>query len=174
MNKALIVFGVIFILSFGCIQTETVEEPEAPEKIEEVPEEPTTDANGWGTECENKLDCGHFDELVDCVMGHCKEVECIFISDCPEGTEFCYEGKCTTEAELHETLESCCANKMDDECLCHGTCENCDDGEYSCIVTSSSSGEESYSTFICVECATGSPCKEGFACVEHKCVRGPE
>ena len=166
MNRLLIVLGLVLIISFGCIQTETAKVPTVPEK-----EEPA--AEGWGIECENDFDCGSFRDLVECVKGYCEEVECIFISDCPEGTEFCYDGVCTTEAELHEKFETCCANKMEDECLCHGTCENCEKGEYSCILTSSGSGEEEHSAFICVECIMDSGCKEGFACVRGKCIQGP-
>ncbi len=151
----------------------TPESTENQESQDEMPDVTETEDDVWGTECEKSWDCGSFDDLKDCVRGHCVDIECNFRSDCPEGTEFCFDGECLMKSDLEEKFETCCADQSNDECLCHGVCENCDDGEYTCTFTSSGSGDEQTTTAICTECMFDSSCKEGFACVKHRCVPGP-
>ncbi len=128
---------------------------------------PSAPSPDWGTECEDSYDCGSFNDRKDCVMGKCVDTQCIFRDDCKE-KDHCFDGKCYLESELYAQFPECGVNVG-----CNITCAGCESGKRRCIVTGWGSGNESKDYYICTECNRDYDCLEGYRCVQHYCVKGP-
>lgn len=128
---------------------------------------PTAPNPDWGTECEDRYDCGSFSDRKDCVMGKCVDMECIFRDDCKE-KDHCFNGKCYLESELYAEFPACGVNVG-----CNITCAGCGSGIRRCLVTGWGSGNESKDYYICVDCSRDYDCADGYKCVQNYCVKGP-
>lgn len=132
-------------------------------------EQPEAEAAEWGTECSNDYDCA-WDQNEACKRGYCVAQECVFSSSCQPDKDHCFNGKCYTEAELYAEFPECTVNML----YCDIECDGCKEGKRSCIMTGSSSGETTIEYRICVDCTTDNNCIDGYRCVDHYCVPGPQ
>ena len=120
----------------------------------------------WGEECRKDIHCGH--DTV-CVYGSCVTPECEWLSDCPEGTDLCFDNACVSMDELYAQY-GVCQNRI----RCEQTCGNCMEGTYDCTHGMVSSGNTTTTYDICVECTEDEDCKGNYRCAHYKCVPGPE
>jgi len=143
----------------GCEETGVECDEETGEGCDAGAEEPE-----WGEDCWYDDDCEFSDDV--CIYGNCVTPRCARLSECPVGTEFCFDGECVMKADIYAMFEQCGTR----EPVCEQRCENCIEGAFRCI--SSGAGDRSYR--ICAECAMNDDCNEGYACVHHVCVAPPE
>ncbi|MBD3210711.1 hypothetical protein GF318_05000 [Candidatus Micrarchaeota archaeon] len=195
MNLAYTSFGLLALsifLMLGCVTVEETEnisenvsieygeedegtgpvenETEAPDNETEAPPADETPDEGveWGDECESDFECS-FSDNEDCEYGYCVVQDCKFASDCEEG-QHCFHGECYTEAELYAEFPECTISTL----YCDIPCDNCEKGQRKCILTGHSVNQTEVNYRVCVECTMDSACKEGYRCVDHYCVPGPE
>ena len=125
----------------------------------------TGSAQLWGDECRKDIHCDHNSV---CVFGTCVVPECERVTDCPEGTDLCFDNKCITMDELYAQY-GVCQNRT----RCAQPCQDCMTGTYDCTHGMMSAGNTTITYDICVECTEDEDCKGNYRCVSHDCVPGP-
>ncbi len=144
MNNLLSILLIFGLLLFGCPQTE-------------IGEDTTEYVCPDGSIVADSSECGTI-EAADAETGGTgiEEAKSSTPDECPPGTE--YRGVIYTYENGEQIVHIICAD-MDMVCP---PCENCASGYMEKVITGT--GE------VCKECLFDSSCKEGFSCVQDKCV----
>ncbi len=121
----------------------------------------TVEKGGVGSDCEWDGQCKSETEILACLDGTCKPVDCKYSKDCPEGYALCMTYTCLTEEEVADRFET-----WDLSTMCP-KCENCKHG----IRRGSLVGKDGKEFQFCYDCESDTDCKEGYHCEVGLCVQ---